>query len=94
MSEKAKDFSALYLPRPGKVLERFWTKEQTLIIFEKLTYVRCLIISPCQRKADCVCALRVYKASTLLGAQSYFGLEEKTQFCIISLYLSTFLFFF
>ena len=60
MQEKAKDFSALHLPRQGKLLERFGAKGQTLIISAKLTYVRCLIISPYQRKAivyeSCVCA--------------------------------------
>ena len=45
-------------------------------------------------KGNCVYVLCVCRASTLLGAQSYFGLEEKTKFCIISLYLSTSLFFF
>lgn len=84
MLEEDKDFSTLYLSRQGNIqyiFERFWVKRRTLIISEKIIYVRCLIISQCQRNAGRVCVLCIGTGSALLGCNHISVLKRKKILC-------------
>lgn len=84
MLEEDKDFSTRYVSRQGNIqyiFERFWVKRRTLIISEKIIYVRCLIISQCQRNAERVCVLCIGTGSALLGCNHISVLKRKKILC-------------